>query len=297
MELRLIRIDGPGDLSRRGKLLLRLSCTLLLFLLPLDSFAQAHLWKYRPFRATDADRTGSDLVCDLRRDGDGDGTPDMLGDYVSIRGTVIAEPSTFGGGGRIFWVRGGACGIMVCGRGRSLDTGETVVVEGTVRRTDGGHLFPQSGIASLGDVAIEGERTLLLSSGSDPKPVDVRAAELACNPETHGGNLVRVTGLCPTPIRVSQGPDLFMRLTDGADSVNVYVDGDTSCDLDVCRGSNTITGIVVRIEIPMAFGASPGWCLAPRTQDDIIPGGTAVTFSSWSELKRRFGSPVSQPVP
>lgn len=85
-----------GDRSNVPSSLLRSSSSVLSLLFPRNSFAKAHSWKHRPFRATDTEHSGGDHICDLRRDGNGDGRPDRLGDCGSISKTAIAEPSTSG---------------------------------------------------------------------------------------------------------------------------------------------------------------------------------------------------------
>ena len=100
----VLNIDDRGDRSRRAFSVIRSSCLVLLFLLPLNAFAQAHLLKQRPFRATDTALSGGDHICNLRRDTSENGRPERLGDYVRVCGTVIAEPSTFETGGWLFWI-------------------------------------------------------------------------------------------------------------------------------------------------------------------------------------------------
>jgi len=70
------------DRSSRSMSWLWFSCLALLFLLPPVSFAQSHLWQYRPFRANDTDHSGGDHICDLRGDSNADGKPEKGGTTV-----------------------------------------------------------------------------------------------------------------------------------------------------------------------------------------------------------------------
>ena len=128
--------DITRDRSTRGMLWLGSSLAILLVLLPLISFAQAHLWKYQSFRAFDTGHSGGDHICDLRRDSNGLGRPDRLGDYVTFSGTVIAEPSTYETGGWLFWVRQAGCGA--CRRPGSCQSTATHAIGYFVTSANGG---------------------------------------------------------------------------------------------------------------------------------------------------------------
>jgi hypothetical protein len=280
-----------GDWSGSARRLFRFSCCLLLFLLPLNSFAQAHLWKHRPFRATDTEHSGGDHICDLRRDGDGDGRPDRLGDCVRLSGTVIAEPSTFETGGWIFWIRDTSCGVMVYGEQEDVTIGDYLDVRGWLRVTNGNYFFPETGLATLGDVAVEnGGITVRGRYGSD-QPVVITAADFCNDQARYGGSLVTVPDLLVTPLVSSDDSDVFVRLENAGDSIAVYLDADTGCSLEQAPGTClTITGVVVRMKTPPGFAASPSWCIAPRWADDISGGNrySKVGHQAWGGLKASF---------
>jgi hypothetical protein len=280
--------ENSGDRSRTSRRLVRSSWLVLLFLLLLNSFVQAHLWKYRPFRATDTDHSGGDHICDLRRNCDEDGRPDRLGDCVSVSGTVIAEPSTFEIGGWIFWIRDGQCGIMVYGEQEALAIGDSVMVTGWLRITNGGYFFPGTGLATLGDLAIENGGTAIMGGGQDHLPLDISAADFCAAPGEYGGNLVRLEGLSAASYCYGETGDLFMRLADGDDSLVVYIDGDTGCMVDPGADSCfTLTGIVTRINTPDGISASPAWCVGPRRPCDIVQVDCSSDPRelSWGKLK------------
>jgi hypothetical protein len=288
--LRFIRDDSDttGDRSRTGMSWLRFFSLVLLLLLPPNSFAQAHLWKLKPFRAFDTGHSGGDHICDLRRDSNGDGRPDRLGDYVTVSGTVIAEPSTYETGGWLFWVRQGSCGMLVYGEEECLTLCDSVEVRGRLRRTNGNYFFPETGVATLGDLAIENEGVSIIGESDDYLPIAVSSSEFSSCPKTYGGNLICVSGCTPMTDALDGNGDLFAWFCRGCDSILVYLDADTGCTIDPGRrGCYSITGIVTRMKTPPGFASSPSWCLAPRHMEDIVTCGcnTAAHEVSWGSLK------------
>ncbi|MFC1800084.1 hypothetical protein ACFL2Z_04130 [Candidatus Eisenbacteria bacterium] len=263
----------------------------LLVLLPLISFAQAHLCKYQSFRAFDTGHSGGDHICDLRRDSDGLGRPDRLGDYVTISGSVIAEPSTYETGGWLFWVRHSGCGILVYGEQASLRLGDSVRVGGWLRLTNGGYFFPETGLASLGDVAIGSAGVRVIGRADSPSPNPVTTSMLSRCPERYGGDLIRVPGLTRVGHSADRGNDSFVWMRGLRDSVLLYFDGDTGCVLE--PGDQVriaVTGILIRMDPPGGIAQSPSWCLAPRSPGDIVvqERGTATAKISWGDVKQGF---------
>ncbi len=288
---KVLTSDITRDRSTRGMSWLGFSLALLLVLLPLISFAQTHLWKYQTFRAFDTGHSGGDHICDLRRDSNGLGRPDRLGDYVTIMGSVIAEPSTYETGGRLFWVRQAGCGILVYGEPESLRLGDFVSVEGWLRLTDGNCFFPETGLATLGDIAIENAGVRVMGKTGSPLPGTVTALELNRFPERYGGNLIRIPGLMRIGRRTDQSGDSFVWLHGARDSVLLYIDSDTGCALESDGQVRiTVTGILIRMDPPSAIAHSPSWCLAPRRAADIVvqESGSAVAAISWGDVKRGF---------
>jgi hypothetical protein len=287
---RLLRIIGSGDRPGRCGLVFRFSL-LLLFLLLLNSFVQAHLWKHRPFHAIDTDHSGGDHICDLRRDSNGDGKPDRLGDCVSLSGTVIAEPSTYETGGWIFWIRDQPCGVMVYGEQETFRLGDSVVVTGWVRHTNGNLFFPQTGLATLGDVAIENGGTAFEGRTYCREPVVVTPDRFCRTPEAYGGNLVRLESLIATPAACHDDGDHFVKLHRGQDTLVLYVDRDTGCPTYPGPYSCvSVTGIVIRLKVPCSFTPSPTWCVAPRCAEDLVIRGwsTCVSKMPWGGVKAGF---------
>jgi hypothetical protein len=281
--------DKSGDRFGFGMSWFWFSCLALLFLLPPDSFAQAHLFKCRPFRANDTVHYGGDDICDLRGDSDADGKPDMIGDFVTVSGTVIAEPSTFETGGRLFWIRDGRCGIMVCGKHEDLCIGDSVETSGWVRVTNGDCFFPESGLATLGDIALECADAQLRGKGGDYEPIQVSPSEFVSSPESYGGNLISLTAPLQVMHVVSAGKDRFVRLLCREVSLPVYLDGDTSCWMEEGK-CYTVTGIVTRMKSPEAFGSSPSWCVAPRGGDDVVDANCMASTRRipWGSVKAGF---------
>ena len=284
------KIEDPGALPTGG-LILRSSGLVLLSLLLLYSFAQAHLIKLRPFRATDTDLSGGDHICDLRRDSNGDGKPDRLGDYVKIRGTVIAEPSTYEIGGWLFWIRDDACGILIYGEPENLSLGDLVEVYGCVRLTNGNYFFPETGLATLGDTSVENMGVTLLGKSSHSYSVDIEVSDFTEDPARFGGNLITLSDLVPSSQVYEDGDDRFVWFYHDEDSVLIYIDGDTSIEFDPNPSTMySVSGIVVRMKLPSEAGSSPSWTLAPRYATDIVeissPAG--VEPVSWGNLKSGF---------
>jgi hypothetical protein len=247
---------------------------LLLFLLPLNSFAQAHLWKFRPFRTNDTGHSGGDHICDLRRDSNEDGVPDRLGDYVTVSGIVIAEPSTFETGGWLFWVRDEGCGIMAYGRQEALELGDSVRIQGWLRSTNGDCFFPETGLATLGDISIENGGVSLKGTSNGYAPIPIPPQSFCARPQAYGGNLITLAGLSLAATTYDENGDVFAWFHNGPDSLVVYLDRDTGCASDPDSGEcYQITGIVTRMRIPQGFAPSPSWCLAPRATEDLIRQG------------------------
>lgn len=264
------------------------SCLCLLALLPLNVFDQAYLLKHRPFLATDTVQSGGDHICDLRGDSNRDGRPERLGDYVCTRGTVIAEPSTYETGGWLFWIREGNCGILVYGEQENLLVGDSVAVSGIVRTTNGGYFFPNTGMATLGDVAIENAGVTCLGRSDNVQPLTPTPEQFAFGPETYAGNLVTLPGLKILSQECSPDGDRFVRAASGADSISICLDLDTGVSIqgqpDLCY---VVTGVIVRMRMPSSLGASPQWCIAPRDQADIAAGdcSSRMVRTSWGKAK------------
>jgi len=283
--------DITRDRSKRGMSWLGFSLALLLFLLPLFSFAQAHLWKYQSFRAFDTGHSGGDHICDLRRDSDGLGRPDRLGDYVTISGSVIAEPSTYETGGRLFWVGQAGCGILVYGGQQSLRLGDSVRVQGWLRLASGSDFLPDTEPAIQGDIAVESAGVRVMGKTGFPIPKTVEARELSRSPEQYGGCLIRTSGLSRIGRRIDRGGDAFVWLHGVTDSVLLYIDADTGCALEPDDQFRiAVTGIIIRMDTPAGIAESPFWCIAPRTSGDIVAedSGAEVATTSWGKVKAGF---------
>jgi len=283
----VLNIDDRGDRSRRAFSVIRSSCLVLLFLLPLNAFAQAHLLKQRPFRATDTALSGGDHICNLRRDTSENGRPERLGDYVRVCGTVIAEPSTFETGGWLFWIRERACGVLIYGEQEHLALGDSVEVRGCLRATNGAYFFPETGLATLGDFAVENMGVTLRGRSADVEAVTVRARDFGEYPAAYGGNLITLRGLrIISSVRDANG-DLFMEAAGGADPIIVYLDQDTGiAPPSDSNGCYTVTGIAVSMKTPRPF-LCPAWCIAPRSEDDVTPGDCSshTVETTWGGLK------------
>ena len=290
----ILNICNRGDRSKAvtASSALRFSFFLMLALLPLNSFAQAHLLKQRPFRATDTALSGGDHICDLRRDGDGNGRPERLGDYVRVSGTVIAEPSTFETGGWLFWIRERNCAMLVYGEQENLTLGDSVSVRGGLRATNGNYFFPEAGMATMGDLAIENMGVTALGRNERVHPVHISGHDFARAPEDYAGNLIAISGLRLLDSAFESRDGTFLRAAAGNDSVLIYLDNDTGAAIEADPSRcYAITGVVVRMRLPEgapgSFGASPAWCIAPREQCDIVPAGcyTGTVPVSWGRIK------------
>jgi hypothetical protein len=265
---------------------------LLLALLPLYSFAQAHLLNQRSFRATDTDHSGGDHICDLRRDSSGNGRPDRLGDCVTVSGTVIVEPSTFETGGWLFWIRAQECGILTYGEPEEFVLGDSVQVRGCVRLTNGNYFFPETGLATLGDIAIENMGVSLRGRNNSVQPRPLTVPDFKDHLSAYGGNLVIFHGLSASSWIGDKSGNLFAFFHDGLDSIMVYMDKDTGCSIDFdLPGCYSITGVITSMKTPQDFAPSPSWCIAPRGTGDITPSGcfSENVRESWSAVKIELG--------
>ena len=268
------------------------SCLCLLALLPLNAFDMAHLLKRRPFLATDTVQSGGDHICDLRGDSNGDGRPERLGDYVWTRGTVIAEPHTYETGGWLFWIREGACGVLIYGEQEDLSVGDSVSVSGILRITNGGYFFPETGMATLGDLAVENAGVTRRGRSENVVPVVATVEQFVSRPETYGGNLVTVTGLQILRQEYSPDGDRFIRMASGGDSILICLDRDTGVSVGDQPGRcYAITGIAVRMSAPSCLGPSPTWCIAPREQADVAASDCSAPLvpTTWGRTKTLVG--------
>lgn len=286
--IKIIHSKGKDRVGSRAVLWLRSYLLVPYLLLFLHSFAQAHL-EVRPFRLADTDLSGGDHICDLRRDSNGDGRPDRLGDYLRTSGTVIAKPATFDSDGWLFWIRQGDCGIMVYGEVEDYRLGDSIIVEGQLRITNGGYFFPETGMATLGDLAIENQGTLRIASNCWHDPIDVEPQDLLSDPQRFAGNLVRLSGLVPARIVRDEDSNSYAWLDHQQDSIPIYLDFDTGCSIDSSFECLEVIGIVVRMKVPEIFADLPQWCVAPRKQADIKPcQSSEIQQTTWGRLKAEF---------
>ncbi len=287
----VLTIKTTWDRSRAWTRKLRFAALLLSLAIPLNSFAQAHLLKQRPFRATEDQRSGGDHICDLRCDSDGDGKPDRLGDYVCISGTVIAEPSTYEREGRFFWIRNRCCGMLVYGTSELLRVGDSVAVDGRLRPAGRGEAFGACGLELIDGCGVKKVGLELKGIRPNVDPVPVALHNYCMNPSIYAGNLIRIYGLLYLWPAAWYGGNYFLLAGDGRDSIVVYVDGDTGIDVgDAGSACYTVTGIVMKVHAPACVSPQATWCIAPRSQADIVRKdcSTDASHSTWGQIKADF---------
>jgi len=241
---------------------------------------------------TDTGQSGGDHICDLRRDSNGDGMPDRLGDYVRISGTVIAGPSTYESGGCLFWIRDSLCGIMVHASNQRLVIGDSVEVLGFLRSTSGVYSFQETGLPVIGDLAIEAMDIERKGAGANQQPIILSLREFSESPQDYAGNLVAIPMVYPEDRPANgNGRDFIIWLGNGHGSVLAYIDGDIGYSTDLLPETCfTLTGIVIQLVTPEGFDPNPSWCVAPRDRRDLIPSGCSSWASqlSWGRLKSCF---------
>jgi hypothetical protein len=287
----ILTINRMWDRSRAWTRILRFAVLLLLLALPLNSFAQAHLLRQRPFRATEDQRSGGDHICDLRSDSNGDGRPDRLGDFVCISGTVIAGPSTYDREGKLFWVRNRSCGMLVYGSAEPLRVGDSVTVDGHLRHAGRGEIFRECGLEMIGGYGVKKMGLELRGIKPNVGPIHVTLRDCCLDPWRYVGNLIAISGILFVLPAVHDGQNSFFLAGDGHDSVLVYVDGDTGIEMgppaSVCY---TLTGMFIRVHAPASIAAGPVWCLAPRCQEDIVWSNCSseASLTTWGEIKKVF---------
>ncbi len=287
----VLTINRTWDRSRAWTRILRFAALLLLLALPLDSFAQAHLLRQRPFRASEDQRSGGDHIRDLRSDSDGDGKPDRLGDYVCISGTVIAGPSTYEREGRLFWVRNRCCGMLVYGSAEPLRVGDSVTVDGHLRLAGRGEIFVDCGLEAIDGCGIKKVGLELRGIRPNVDPVHVALRDCCLDPWRYVGNLIEISGIQYVSPAAHDGENSFFMAGDGRDSVLVYVDGDTGIAMGPAASAcYTLTGILLRMHVPARVAIGPAWCLAPRFQDDVVWSdcSSEASLTTWGEIKTLF---------
>jgi len=287
----VLNINRVWDRSRAWTRLFRFSALLLSLALPLNSFAQAHLLSQRPFRATEDQRSGGDHICDLRRDGNGDGIPDRLGDYVCISGTIIAGPFTYEQEGSLFWIRNKSCGMLVYGNAEPLRVGDSVTVDGRLRSAGRGRIFRQCGLEALEDCGVKKTGAVLRGINPAAKPLPVTLREYCAYPGRYAGNLVSILAPIHLSRPVASGPNLLCWAGDGRDSLVLYLDRDTGIELDSDGNCcYAVTGISMKMHLPREISSIPQWCLAPRSQEDAVrlDCSTGAQYRTWGSIKAEF---------
>ncbi len=190
------------------------------------------------------------------------------------------------------WIREPSCGILVYGEQERLGVGDSVEVHGCLRITNGGYFFPETGLATLGDVAIENMGVTPHGMSDSFTPVSVTAGEFCAEPEIYGGNLVTVPNLQIVFSVRDENGDLFLRAASGSDSLIIYIDGDIGASPNPSAGTCcTATGVVVRMSTPAPFRSCPTWCIAPRSGDDVMAGEcfSDTPPTTWGGIKTVFG--------
>jgi hypothetical protein len=287
----VLTINMNWDRSRAWTRILRFAGLLLLLALPLNSFAQAHLLRQRPFRASEDQRSGGDHICDLRSDSDEDGKPDRLGDYVCISGTVIAGPSTYEREGRLFWIRNRSCGMLVYGSAEPLRVGDSVTVDGHLRLAGRGEIFGECGLEAIDGCGVKKVGLELRGIRPNIDPVPVKLRDYCLDPWRYIGNLIEISDILYVQPAGRDGENSFFTAGDGRDSILVYVDGDTFIDIGPgASACYTLTGILLRVHTPACVSIEPAWCLAPRFQDDVVwtDCATEAALTTWGEIKTLF---------
>jgi hypothetical protein len=287
----VLAINRIWDRSRAWTRILRFVGLMLLLATPLYSFAQAHLLRQRPFRATEDQRSGGDHICDLRRDSNNDGEPDRLGDYVCVSGTVIAEPYTFDSEGEFFWIRSNCCGMLVYGSAEPVQVGDSVTVGGHLRPAGRGDLFREAGLDMVGGFGIKELGATFRGVNPNTRPMLVRLHDYCENPAKYAGNLIQISGVFWLSPPVWDGKNCFRWAGDGRDSFVLFLDGDTGIEVDHSSGRCfTITGVSMMVHVPELISACPEWCLAPRFQGDLEEHGcsTDASFTTWGSVKSAF---------
>ena len=287
----VLTINRTWDRSRAWTRILRFAALLLLLALPLNSFAQAHLLRQRPFRATEDQRSGGDHIRDLRSNSNGDGTPDRLGDYVCFSGTIIAGPQTYRPGASFLRVRDIHCDMLVCGGAEALRLGNATAVDGRLRVAGGLRMLP-AGCAQLqGGSIAEMPGCELQGIKPDTRPIPVDLREYCAGPARYAGHLIMIFGIpCFSQLTEDSG-NLFCWAGDGCDSLVLYIDEDTGIRLPPpdyrCY---TITGITVRMHVPSHISTEPEWCLAPRFKGDLVEHdcSSEARLTTWGNIKARY---------
>jgi hypothetical protein len=177
---------------------------------------------------------------------------------------------------------------MIYGEQEDLALGDSVEVRGCLRLSNGNYFFPETGLATLGDVAIENVGVSLVSTGATVQPLVVSAADFCDDPPAYGGSLIEIRQLQPANSAPDGHGNIFVKLASGSDTAIAYFDADThAAAVQTPTECYDITGIVVRMKMPDGFAPSPSWCLAPRSPGDVLTGdcSTSVVRTTWGSIK------------
>jgi hypothetical protein len=204
-------------------------------------------------------------IAEAREDLNADYIPDRLNNTVHVRGVVISP--NYQTVNRSYYIWDGTAGVDIFCYGLTipeLSVGDEVDVVGKVYQYNG-----------LTEILVESDSGwFVLSSGNPiPDPQVITIAEFKANFEDYEGELVAFTNLTKASGTWPTSGNATIKLTDGIDTLDVYLDSDTDNKNNPEPAYPTdVIGIASQFS---SSSLTAGYQLLPRTYaTDLLPGGT-----------------------
>jgi len=220
-------------------------------------------------------------ICDVQ-EYDEQGLSPLLGQMVTVRGTVTCPPGYYRPEMTVFFIESGDCGVQVFiyeWNAVSATFGDSVEVSGEVVE----YISSGTGAGATTEILSDAAQVSVLSTGNPaPTPTEVTCAEV--NMEENEGRLLGTTGV----VTVMQIPWSFY-VSDGTDEVEIYLGMADSVSFPGIHIGDTlcVTGVLAQYDRTSPF--FDGYELMPRTNRDIREcTATAVRKSSWAAIKALF---------
>jgi hypothetical protein len=220
-------------------------------------------------------------ICDVQ-EYDDQGLSPLVGQWVTVSGTVTCPPGYFYPFNTCFYIESGGCGVRVfCYEPQilAIALGDNVEVSGNVVE----YISSSTGAGATTEIYIGYENVVVLSSGHPaPIPTEVTCAEV--NSEENEGRLLRTSGRV-----VDLALPYSFYISDGTVEVEVYrgVPDSTSFAGVSYGDSICVTGLLGQYDRTPPFLDS--YELMPRTSRDVEwCDATALEEVSWGSIKALY---------
>ncbi|MBK9776184.1 MAG: hypothetical protein IPP62_07495 [bacterium] len=191
------------------------------------------------------------------------------GQVVTVSGIVVERFNYSTGSGYIWSAGDGGIALFGSG-GDAVAFGDLVSVTGTVS-------------AFSGEIQLATPTFSLLSSGNTPVPVDMTVTQILSDYEnvgTYGRSIGVVTS------KNTAAFNKFFFMTDGTDTIQVFIDGTTGIDIGAVDIGDTyqITGPIVKFNAEIELKPTQQAHLVENPLGDTVPVISELNTSNWAPL-------------